>query len=340
MKASTLIVICVATVACSEITKDAHGMNITEAIEKTWLDSGAYEGSRNKQGIPHGKGKLTNQAVGFSYEGDFMDGKPHGTGKLIYSDGAAYEGAFVDGRPHGKGKVTFLEDSIYNGASYEADFKKGEIDGFVRNMPLDVLKLPMNLAGWNYTGNICNNRPIGEGIYINSDTGYSYRASDTLAFCDMTKDGYKNGNLTSPSGTTYEGDLRNGLPHGQGTLRHPDGSVIREGTFRISDGTEVNNVQLDKGIYTGEVNALGDPHGIGTMTYFDGSVYTGTFLNGQQNGEGTMVYSDGARYEGEFKYGKRWRQEEEVSVGEPVDEKTESKPDDDDLEARLAKLLQ
>lgn len=43
--------------------------------------------------------------------------------------------------------------------------------------------------------------------------------------------------------------------------------------------------------------------GSGTITFDDGSVYTGQLKNGEPNGQGTMVYADGSRYVGGWKNG-------------------------------------
>ena len=52
--------------------------------------------------------------------------------------------------------------------------------------------------------------------------------------------------------------------------------------------------------YEGEVNAEGQPDGIGTMTWPDGSRFEGQVnAEGQPNGIGTMTWPDGSRFQGE-----------------------------------------
>lgn len=51
------------------------------------------------------------------------------------------------------------------------------------------------------------------------------------------------------------------------------------------------------------------PHGLGVMTFPDGSNYVGEFKDGKQNGKGTLIFSKtlnstGGKYIGEFKNGK------------------------------------
>ncbi|TKS68672.1 MORN repeat-containing protein 4 [Collichthys lucidus] len=45
-------------------------------------------------------------------------------------------------------------------------------------------------------------------------------------------------------------------------------------------------------------------HGLGQLTFSDGTCYTGQFENGLFNGCGVLVFPDGSRYEGEFVQGK------------------------------------
>ncbi|MFY9113898.1 MAG: hypothetical protein WAO23_01490 [Dethiobacteria bacterium] len=74
----------------------------------------------------------------------------------------------------------------------------------------------------------------------------------------------------------YTGFLKNGKPHGEGTLLYKDG-----------------------GKYTGEFKA-GKRSGQGEMIEADGSVYVGTYKNDQKNGEGTYRFPDGKQYKGSF----------------------------------------
>ncbi|XP_064630392.1 MORN repeat-containing protein 4-like [Lineus longissimus] len=66
------------------------------------------------------------------------------------------------------------------------------------------------------------------------------------------------------------------------------------GTYKYPDGSE----------YAGEWSEVGMRHGLGHMTFLDGSMYTGRFDAGLCSGLGVMVFADGSRYEGEFMMGK------------------------------------
>ena len=70
----------------------------------------------------------------------------------------------------------------------------------------------------------------------------------------------KQGVLTWPDGTHYEGGVRNGEPHGNGVLTWPDGQRY-EGGFRN-----------------------GRPHGNGVLTWPDGQRYEGEWVNDEFRG--------------------------------------------------------
>jgi hypothetical protein len=97
-------------------------MNI-EVSENLPFYVGYYEGDI-VDGKPHGKGEYHNLVKEWDYKGDFVEGKMTGTGRLEgRSFDLIYEGDFVDGKFHGKGK---LRDE---GCIYEGDFADGFFHG-------------------------------------------------------------------------------------------------------------------------------------------------------------------------------------------------------------------
>lgn len=56
----------------------------------------------------------------------------------------------------------------------------------------------------------------------------------------------------------------------------------------------------DFGLYDGEVDKDGNPHGHGRLTYADGGYYDGEFVHGTIEGFGIMVYAEDEYYEGHF----------------------------------------
>ncbi len=92
----------------------------------------------------------------------------------------------------------------------------------------------------------------------------------------------KQWNFTYPNGANYNGELKDGIPNGQGTS-----------TFR------------DGGKYVGEFRE-GLLNGQGTFTWSNGNKYVGEFKDGLLNGQGISTLFDRRKYVGEFKNGKRW----------------------------------
>ena len=44
--------------------------------------------------------------TGSSYRGNFKDDTMNGFGVYLWNDGSSFEGQFVDGKPYGNGKIT------------------------------------------------------------------------------------------------------------------------------------------------------------------------------------------------------------------------------------------
>lgn len=60
---------------------------------------GEYSGSRDADGLPHGKGTL--KGPDGVYDGDFVHGVREGNGEMKFTDGSTCRGAFKAGLPHG-----------------------------------------------------------------------------------------------------------------------------------------------------------------------------------------------------------------------------------------------
>ena len=111
------------------------------------------------------------------------------------------------------------------------------------------------------------------------------------------------GKITHDDGSTYEGELKAGMPNGQGIYifingdkyvgEFKDGKYYGQGTYTFADGTT----------YVGEYKDS-VPNGQGTHTYLDGSKYVGEYKNNKYHGQGTFTFSNGEKYVGEHKNNK------------------------------------
>ncbi|MCL2175898.1 MAG: hypothetical protein FWB73_07625 [Treponema sp.] len=88
---------------------------------------------------------------GSVYEGDLLEGNPHGKGKIIYTDGTVYEGDWIDGLPHGKGIVVMTNGDVYKG-----DLIKGAMTGKGKRKYADD-------GVCSYIGDFVDGKPHGKG---------------------------------------------------------------------------------------------------------------------------------------------------------------------------------
>ena len=84
-----------------------------------------YEGEM-LDGKPHGKG-IGSWDNGDRYEGDWKYGKEHGRGVYYYADGDRYEGSWKDGNGHGKGVYYFKDGDFKDGKWENGHFQSGII---------------------------------------------------------------------------------------------------------------------------------------------------------------------------------------------------------------------
>lgn len=193
-----------------------------------------YEGEF-LNGKPHGKGKITYTS-GSVYEGDFVENKCHGTGTIRYADGHTYTGEWKEGQITGTGKLVYK-----NGDTYEGEFLEGLRDG---------TGTCHYSNGAVYTGQWTKNKFNGSGTMQYADGGW-YSGPWT----DGVKTGQGKAKMVQSTGV-YEGEVLDGKQHGQGTY------VWTNGETYVGQWTE------------------GKITGYGTVTKPNGSVTTGYWLDG------------------------------------------------------------
>ena len=151
-----------------------------------------YKGS--KQGdLAHGQGSLYlgSQLI---YEGEFVEGWIEGQGKLYVNGKVKYEGQFQDGQALGEG-------TIYNKAGKKM-----------------------------FTGTIIENDGVsykGFGYLYNLDAQAVYQGEIRVTGDDVEL--ANKGQLLYPTGEIfYDGELKDGLPHGKGTYYDVEGNILTE----------------------------------------------------------------------------------------------------------------
>ena len=107
--------------------------------------------------------------------------------------------------------------------------------------------------------------------------------------------GLEQGTYTYGDGSEYVGQLKNGMPHGQGTKTSAAGGIEYVGEFK--DGKYHGKGTL---IYTGVIGNF-------TFTYVGESEedylmkYVGEWKDDKKHGQGTFTWADGPEYVGGWK---------------------------------------
>ena len=110
-----------------------------------------------------------------------------------------------------------------------------------------------------------------------------------------------NGTLRLDDGAVYDGEWRDGKPHGTGVYATIDGDLHHCQTWSngLKHGSTVD-VWADGRVYRGTY-CQGQRQGQGVLTWPYGASYTGHFEHDKRNGSGRYVYADGRCYEGNYR---------------------------------------
>lgn len=256
----------------------------------------------------HGKGKLyTEEGV---YSGDFAFNKKEGEGIFSYNDPAkkAFKGVWIndicientemeelDGKNH-EGhakedkrpvqvktpsepkeqagdeapaiKTVLLAMVLPDGPFCMTDDNGTDLVPFIKGNKLEIAP-DSSLTVW-----LQNDRRIQAIFKVSSIPGMyecwniKQQLEDVASSLPLQ---HTDGPMTLSDGSVYEGELKNGLPHGNGVLRMP------------------------RQTYTGGF-AEGKYHGRGSIQCKNGDVITGTYDYGKKNGHFTRTTSRGQKY--------------------------------------------
>lgn len=180
------------------------------------------------------------------YVGGILNGKPDGHGTFKGPNGAKMVGEWKDGKLHGQGSLI-----LSNGDKIVGGFKDGEMDGQITATSPDGDKFVAEFKDGLMISEPIKSKEKGilYGRMVNGKSGY-----------------YKNGDEKNDS--KYVGEIKNGVPNGQGIETFPSGNKF-EGEFKD-----------------------GKPNGHATYTFSSGK-YVGEWKNGEWDGQGTETGSDG-----------------------------------------------
>lgn len=225
----------------------------------------------------HVSGKVSvNKGI---YIGELNLGILEGTGRIVFDNGDIFEG---DLQKNGYNGVGVYEWS--NGDKYSGQFADNKIDG----------KGTLSFAnGDEYIGDFEDNH------FSNGTLTFKNIGEYEGGFENGTRN--KKGKFIWLNGDQYAGEWDNDFISGEGTCTFSDGGVLK-GTFekgRLLNGTY--SVSTEKAIYTIEIEN-GTVKGA-DISFSDGTIYKGGYLNNMFHGYGEIKYTNGDVYSGDFKCG-------------------------------------
>jgi len=201
---------------------------------------------------------LFGQETGVLYQYETSSGfvwKTFGDGKVQ----PKYKGEITNGKPNGFGILTYP----YGEKSVVGEWKDGK---------------EWNTKHTKKDGTLIGKFENGKWI-VSWGVLYFGKRNGELGYYTEKWEGVDSGNNKNIS--KYEGEIKNGLPNGQGTDTVPKGEKY-VGSWKV-----------------------GNRDGQGTLTWSDGSKFVGEFKNGKRNGQGTETFGKGKwkgdKYVGEYK---------------------------------------
>ena len=166
-----------------------------------------YDGSISSEGKFHGKGSIV-YSNGEKYAGDWEHGQRHGNGVYTYADGGSYDGQWDRDKISGEGRARYADGNVYEGS-----WVNGKIHGTGK----------LETSKFSYDGEWRDGKKHGEGSCRYHDNGDDYEGS----WAEDKWHGHGVWTLRGEDGSVHEkfvGDMLNGQMHGNGRYQYADGS--------------------------------------------------------------------------------------------------------------------
>lgn len=309
----------------TEDSEASHQDDPSRSYDKKF-DDGSYYVGQLKDGVPHGQGVM-RWPDGGGYEGEWRSGNREGGGRATWPDGRTFSGSWehnepqrgrwtirdgrtftgqrVDGLPDGYGTLT-----LPDGRKLEGDWKQGVLEtgepwvwpdrqtprGGSNNTtqsPSDPAKQPTK--DYRFTDHHAPVKPPTD------ETKARTQAEVSIIHKTIFDDGAQ-----------YEGQMKEGVPHGRGVMEWPDGRQY-DGEWRSGNRDGQGTMRWPGGRQFSGSWGKNEPHsGSGIWTLRDGRTFNGHLVNDLPEGRGKTTWPDGREYEGNWKDGKpegieRWK---------------------------------
>ena len=264
--------------------------------------NGEYFLGQFKNNKKNGKGTLYYSNHEIKYEGNFVDDKFEGRGKMFFENGEYYIGEFKDNKMHGKGKLYYKNKKIkykgiFTNGKYEKNYKSIILYFLIAIMILIISivafyiysnenknennqKIILNDSNY-YIGEIKNGKPNGKGKVYNKNNVLIYEGD----FINGIKEGIGNMNLGDDK--YYYGYFKNEKFNGKGIL------------YKKLNETVYVDQPIEKEIFCIE-NEKRMKKKFNNITIINGGkfkkydimkIYEGEFINGEFNGIGIQLPS-------------------------------------------------
>jgi len=287
---------------------------------------------------------------GAYYEGQMKDGAPHGQGIMRWLDGRVYEGEWRSGNREGGGRARWPDQHEFSGSWEKNEPQKGRwtvrdgrtftgrlVDGFPNGYGTLTLSDGRKLQGEWKNGVLETGAPW---VWPDSQTPKGRSNDNTPSSHDSSKLATKDDRLmernapatpptedhtvrpqdeapqihvkTFDDGAQYEGQMKDGVPHGRGVMKWPDGGQY-DGEWRSGNRDGQGTMKWPDGRQFAGSWTRNEPNsGSGIWTLRDGRTFNGHLVNDLPDGRGKTTWPDGREYEGNWKNGKpegteRWK---------------------------------
>ena len=266
--------------------------------------SGAWYRGHWRNGVKHGHGEYHGEDGGL-FKGEFFDNEKHGEGVEHWPDGSWYKGKWRNNQRHGDGEYHWASGAWYKGGHYE-NVREGEGSLFGADGKLQYKGEWSNGKGHGTGEYHWGDGHFHQGVYVHgkAEGQGTYHWPDGATYSGLYSKGQRqaSGVYVFPDGRVFEGELPRAdliCLGGAGTMKFPDDGREASGrwdraslrskpdrnkpsvtsTAKFSGSGTISWPQSTRR-YEGEW-VDGVPHGLGKLTHEDGSVDSGSFINGQ-----------------------------------------------------------
>ena len=172
-----------------------------------------------------------------SYQGEFKDGKRHGHGTITYKDRSTYVGRFINGERRGWGTRQFANGNRYEGTWTFDPWKDwNNKDGSNVTDHMNGYGTFYWQDGMKHTGQFRHGKPNGYGkrTYTNGEIAHGHWKDGEIVYGIYE--------WPFPFRKKYEGEFKNGLQHGHGTLYAMDHSQLAVWDYVDEENGETANM--------------------------------------------------------------------------------------------------